>query len=305
MAIQRSTVVDALDANLNELFQDGLTDFGGEYEKIFNIESSDKQSEADSYESGFTSMPEKDEGVAATYDTVIAGIKKTYTHKTYALGYEITEEAIEDNLRTADTFNKLPRALARSAMETIEVTAANVVNQGFSGATGAAAGYDGQYLFSESHPTLDGSTASNQPSTMADLSVTTLTAGLTAVEKYTDERGLKRPTKAVTLAVPADLWNVAEELLGSEYKPYVANNEVNALQKKDLRYFVWHYLTDTDGWVLLSEKSNHKMKFFWRVRLGALRRGTDFDTTNLKHLARMRFSVGYSHWMGTYGSSGG
>jgi len=85
MAIQRSTVVDALDANLNELFQDGLTDHGGEYEKVFNMESSDKQSEADSYESGFTSMPEKDEGVAATYDTVIAGIKKVYTHKTYAL----------------------------------------------------------------------------------------------------------------------------------------------------------------------------------------------------------------------------
>ena len=87
-------------------------------------------------------------------------------------------------------------------------------------------------------------------------------------------------------------------------KTDVANNEVNALQKKDLQYLVNHYLTDTDAWALLAEKGNHRLKFYWRVRLGALKRGTDFDTTNLKHLARMRFSVGYSHWMGTYGSVG-
>lgn len=299
MPITTAQMADALDANLNEMFQDGTKAWPEEYSKIFNVQSSDKQTEKDSYESGFGLMPEKAEGVAATYDVIKPGISETYTHKTYALGYEITEEAIEDNLRTPDTFNKLPMALNRSAVETVEVTSANVFNNGFS-----TAGFDGVSLFNTAHPTLDGSTIANRPTTDADLSVTSLTAGLTTIEKYTDERGLKRPTKAVMLAVPADLWNVAEELLGSEYKPYVANNEVNALQQKDLRYFVWHYLTDTDAWFLLSEKSEHMLKFFWRVRLGALRRGNDFDTTNLKHLSRMRFSVGYSHWMGTYGSAG-
>jgi len=302
MAINSSTIVDALDANLNEMFQDGLKSWGEEYSKIFNVESSDKQSEKDSYESGFQIMPEKNEGVAATYDTILAGISETYTHKTYAQGYEITEEAVEDNLRTPETFGKLPMALNRSAIETVEVTASNVFNNGNVG--GSTSGFDGTTLISASHPDLDGGTQSNTPSTASDLSVTSLTAGLTSIEKFTDERGLKRPTKAVMLAVPVDLWNVAEELLGSEYKPYTANNEVNAFQKKDLRYFVWHYLTDTDAWFLLSEKAEHQLKFFWRVRLGALRRGNDFDTTNLKHLARMRFSVGYSHWMGTFGSPG-
>lgn len=295
----RTQIVDALDANLNEMFQDGLTHWGEEYSKVFNVESSDKQSEKDSYESGFVTMPEKTEGVAASYDAIAPGISKTYTHKTYALGYELTEEAVEDNLRTQETFAKLPQALSRSAIETVEVTAANIFNNGFT-----TNGFDGVPLFSDSHPNLDNSTQSNTPSVQADLSVTSLTAGLTSIEKFVDEKGLKRPTKAVMLAVPVDLWNVAEELLGSEYKPFVANNEVNALQVKDLQYFVWHYLTDTDAWFLLAEKGMHKLKFFWRVRLGALKRGTDFDTTNLKHLARMRFSVDYSHWMGTYGTSG-
>ena len=299
MAINLNVIVDALDANLNQMFQDGLKSWPEEYSKVFNVAGSDKNAEKDSYESGFATMPEKSEGVAATFDTILAGISQTYNHKTYALGYEITEEAVEDNLRTPETFNKLPQALNRSAIETIEVTAANIFNNGFS-----TTGFDGVSLFSTLHPNLDATTQANRPSTDADLSVTSMTAGLTTIEKYVDERGLKRPTKAVMLAIPVDSWNVAEELLGSEYKPYTANNEVNALQQKDLRYFVWHYLTDTDAWFLLSEKAEHMLKFFWRVRLGALRRGTDFDSTNLKHLARMRFSVGYSHWMGTYGTQG-
>lgn len=202
-------------------------------------------------------------------------------------------------MRTAETFNKLPQALARSATETVEITTANIFNNGFSDN-----GFDGVPLFSTSHPRLGAGTQSNKPTTDADLSVSSLTSGLTSIEKYEDERGLKLPTKAVLLAIPTDLWNVAEELIGSDYKPYTSNNEVNALQKKDLQYFVWHYLTDTDAWFLLAEKPNHKLKFFWRVRPGALRKSTDFDSTNLKHLQRMRFSVGYSHYMGTYGSQG-
>lgn len=214
MPITTSTIVDALDANLNEMWQDGLTGWGNEHEKVFNMETSDKQSEKDSYESGFPAMPEKAEGVAATYSAILPGVSETYTHTTYAQGYEITEEAVEDNLRTPETFNKLPQALVRSAEETIEVTAFNVFNNGFS-----TNGFDGVPLFDASHPDLSGTTQANEPSTAADLSVTSLTAGLTAVEKFTDEQGLRRPMKAVMLLVPVDLWNVAEELLGSEYKP--------------------------------------------------------------------------------------
>lgn len=299
MAINSSTIVDFLDANLNEGFLDGLQSWEEEYSDVFNVLTSDKQTEKDSYLSGFRIMPVKTEGAAATYDQLLPGIAETYTHQTYALGYEITEEAVEDNLRTPETFSKLPQALSRSAMETVEVTSFNVFNNGFS-----TNGFDGVPLFSASHPVLAGGTQANRPSTDADLSVTSLTAGLTTIDKYTDERGLKRATRAKMLLVPSDQWNVAEELLGSEYRPYTANNEVNALLKKDLQYKVGHYLTDTDAWFLLAEKGMHQLKFFWRVKLGALKRGTDFDSTNLKHLARMRFSVGYSHWMGTYGTSG-
>ena len=299
MAINLSSIVDALDLNLKEMFQDGLQKWPEEYSKVFNVENSDKQTEKDSYESGFGLVPVKTEGRTATYDAILPGIKVTYTHLTYALGYEITEEAIEDNQRTPETFAKLPAALDRSAMETVEVSAWSVFNNGFS-----TAGFDGVSLFNASHPLLQGGTQSNTPSVQADLSVTSLTAALTAIEKLVDERGLKRPLRAANLVIPIDYWKTARELLDSDYIPESANNAINALQSKKLALVESHYITDTNAWFLVADKAQHFLKFFWRVRPGALRRGTDFDSTNLKHLLRMRFSYGWSHYFGTYGTSG-
>lgn len=299
MAINLSSIVDALDLNLNEMFQDGLQKWPEEYSKVFNVENSDKQTEKDSYESGFGLVPVKTEGRTATYDAILPGIKVTYTHLTYALGYEITEEAIEDNQRTPETFAKLPAALDRSAMETVEVSAWSVFNNGFT-----TAGFDGKALFATDHPLLQGGTQSNKPSVDADLSVTSLTAALTAIEKLVDERGLKRPLRAANLVIPIDYWKTARELLDSDYIPESANNAINALQSKKLALIESHYITDTNAWFLVADKAQHFLKFFWRVRPGALRRGTDFDSTNLKHLLRMRFSYGWSHYFGTYGTQG-
>ena len=186
-----------------------------------------------------------------------------------------------------------------SAIETVEVLAAAIINNGFT-----TNGPDGVPLFSTAHPLLAGGTQANRPTTDADLSVSSLMAALQTIEDMVDDRGKKIMTKAVLLVVPTgNMWTAAE-LLNSQQKPYTANNEINALQEKDLLHFVYHYLTDSDSWIVLAEKEKTRLKFFWRVKLGDLRRGNDFDTTNLKHLARMRCSMGYSHYQGTYGTSG-
>ncbi|MBM4240577.1 MAG: hypothetical protein FJ150_02730 [Euryarchaeota archaeon] len=300
MAITRSQIVDTLDVGLNEIWLDGLKGWDEEYAKIFVVGSSKKQLEKDSYLSGFGNFPEKTEGSPAQYDSLYPGISTNFVPKTYALGYEITEEAVEDNQYEPETFNKFPEALKRSAISTVEVVSANVFNNGFS-----TNGFDGVPLFSVNHLLLGGSTQANTPATQADLSVSSLQAGLQALEDQVDERGKKiASSQAVLLVVPTGNMWTSEELLKSTQKPYVANNEINAIRMKDLTYMVWHYLTDSDSWFLLASKDVLKIKFFWRIKLGDLRRGTDFDSTNLKHLGRMRFAVGYSHYQGTYGSSG-
>lgn len=151
MPINKSQIVDALDADLNEIWLEGLDRWPEEYSKIFNVETSTKASEKDSYISGFGTFPEKAEGVAAQYDVIYQGPSKTYTHKTYALGYEITEEAVEDNQHSADTFAKFPQALNESAIETVELTAAGIINDGLAQTSGTE-GPDGSFLFATDHP---------------------------------------------------------------------------------------------------------------------------------------------------------
>lgn len=85
MAIERSTLVDTLDANLNELWMDGLDRWPEEYSKILVVDTSTQASEKDSYFSGFGRFPAKTEGTAAQYDTVYQGPSKTYVMVTYAL----------------------------------------------------------------------------------------------------------------------------------------------------------------------------------------------------------------------------
>ena len=48
--------------------------------------------------SGFGAAPVKDEGAAITYDDAQEAYTARYTHETIALGFSITEEAVEDNL---------------------------------------------------------------------------------------------------------------------------------------------------------------------------------------------------------------
>lgn len=228
--ISTGNIVDFLDANLNDGWQDGLERWPEEYDALFNVQDSIKQSEKDSYETGFGAMPVKPEGSPAIYDSVMPGIKVIYTHLTYALGYEITEEAIEDNLHTPETFAKLPEALNGAAEETIEVTAANVYNNSFT-----TNGFDGVPLFSTAHPLIGGGTQSNTLTTAADLSVTSLMAGITTFGKFIDERGLHRALTPRLLAVAVDNQFVAEELLKSEYKPL---NSVGASTKNRIAQYV-------------------------------------------------------------------
>ena len=147
MAITRSQIVDTLDVGLNEVWLDGLKGWAEEYSKIFVLGTSKKQVEKDSFLSGFGNFPEKTEGSTAQYDVMYQGPSTNYLHKTYSLGYEITEEAVEDNQYEPETFNKFPEALKMSAVSTVEITASNILNNGFTGS-----GFDGVSLFSTLHP---------------------------------------------------------------------------------------------------------------------------------------------------------
>ena len=301
MAISRSQLLKELLPGLNALFGMSYETYGEEHKEIFETETSERSFEEEQKLSGFSAAPVKNEGNAIAYDNSQEAWTARYNHETIALGFAITEEAVEDNLY--DTLSaRYTKALARAMAYTKQVKGANVLNNGFSS---SYKGGDGQALFSTAHPLVSGGVNSNTPATAADLNETSLEAAVIQIAGWTDERGLLIAAKPRKLVVPPNLMFVATRLLETELRVGTNNNDINALKNNGSipgGYTVNHYLTDTNAWFLCTDVPNG-MKHFVRTPLANSMDG-DFDTGNVRYKARERYSFGWSDPLGAYGSPG-
>ena len=301
MAISRAQLLKELLPGLNALFGLEYARYGEEHKEIFETESSERSFEEETKLSGFSAAPVKNEGSAIAYDNGQEVFTARYNHETIALGFSLTEEAIEDNLYDSLS-SRYTKALARAMAYTKQTKAAAVLNNGFD--TDYPGG-DGQPLFSASHPLVSGGTNSNIPSTAADLNETSLEAAVIQIAAWTDERGLLIAAKPRKLVVPPSLMFVATRLLETELRTATADNDINALKSNGSipeGYAVNHFLTDTDAWFLTTDVPNG-LKHFVRTPMATSMDG-DFDTGNVRYKARERYSFGWSDPLGMYGSEG-
>lgn len=301
MAISRAQLLKELLPGLNALFGLEYNRYGEEHKEIFETETSERSFEEETKLSGFSAAPVKNEGSAIAYDNAQEVFTARYNHETIALGFSLTEEAIEDNLYDSLS-SRYTKALARAMAYTKQTKAAAVLNNGFD--TDYAGG-DGQPLFSASHPLVNGGTNSNIPSTPADLNETSLEAAVIQIAGWTDERGLLIAAKPKKLIIPPSLMFVATRLLETELRVGTADNDINALKSNGSipgGYTVNHFLTDTDAWFLTTDVPNG-LKHFVRTPMSTSMDG-DFDTGNVRYKARERYSFGWSDPLGMYGSEG-
>ena len=301
MAISRAQLLKELLPGLNALFGLEYARYGEEHKEIYETEKSERSFEEETKLSGFSAAPVKNEGSAIAYDNAQEAFTARYTHETIALGFSITEEAIEDNLYDSLSA-RYTKGLARAMAYTKQVKAASVLNNGFSN---SYLGGDGVCLFSTSHPLVNGSTNSNTPSTQADLNETSLEAAVIQIAAWTDERGLLIAAKPRKLIIPPSLQFVATRLLETNLRVGTNNNDINALKNNGSipeGYAINHFLTDTNAWFLTTDVPNG-LKHFERTALQNSMDG-DFDTGNVRYKSRERYSFGWSDPLGVFGSSG-
>ena len=301
MAISRSQLLKELLPGLNALFGLEYKRYGEEHKEIYEIEASERSFEEETKLSGFSAAPVKNEGGAISYDNAQEAFTARYSHETIALGFSITEEAIEDNLYDSLSA-RYTKALARAMSYTKQVKGASVLNNGFSS---SYLGGDGVSLFSTAHPLVNGGTNSNIPSTPADLNETSLEAAVIQISLWTDERSLLIAAKPRKLIVPPALQFVATRLLETELRVGTNDNDINAIKNNGSipeGYAINHFLTDTNAWFLTTDVPNG-MKHFVRVPLQNSMDG-DFDTGNVRYKSRERYSFGWSDPLGMYGSAG-
>jgi len=301
MAISRAQLLKELLPGLNALFGLEYAKYTEEHAEIFEAETSDRSFEEETKLSGFSAAPVKDEGTAIEYDNAQEAFTARYNHETVAMGFSITEEAIEDNLYDSLSA-RYTKALARAMAYTKQVKAASILNNAFDSGTTYG---DGVELCSTAHPLVSGGTNSNEPATGADLNETSLEAAIIQISQWTDERGLLIASRARKLIVPPDLQFVATRLLQTEGRVGTADNDLNAIRTMSSvpeGFSVNHYLTDTDAWFLMTDIPNG-LKHFTRTPMSTSM-DADFDTGNSRYKARERYSFGVSDPLGIFGSPG-
>ena len=300
MAIARPQLLKELLPGLNALFGLEYEKYENEHAEIYETESSERSFEEEVKLSGFGAAPVKPEGSSISFDSAQESFTARYNHETVAMGFSITEEAVEDNLYDSLSA-RYTKALARAMAYTKQTKAAALLNTGFDTFQSG----DGVTLFNTAHPTVAGGSNSNRPSTNSDLNETSLEQAVIDIAAFKDERGLLIAARPRKLIVPPALMFVATRLLQSEMRTGTADNDINALVNNGAipeGFRVNHYLTDTDAFFLTTDIPNG-LKHFERTPMTTQMDG-DFDTGNVRYKARERYSFGVSDPLGMYASPG-
>ena len=300
MAISRAQLLKELLPGLNALFGLEYAKYEDEHAEIYETENSERSFEEEVKLSGFGAAPVKPEGRAISFDQGQESFTARYNHETVAMGFSITEEAMEDNLYDSLSA-RYTKALARAMAYTKQTKAASLLNNGFDTFNSG----DGVTLFSTAHPTVAGGNQKNRLTTNADLNETSLEQMVIDIAAFVDERGLLIAARPRKLIVPPALMFVATRLLQTEQRTATADNDINALRSNGSipeGFTINHYLTDTDAFFLTTDVPNG-MKMFVRTPMATSMDG-DFDTGNVRYKARERYSFGVSDPLGMFGSPG-
>lgn len=300
MAISRAQLLKELLPGLNALFGLEYQTYENEHAEIYETATSDRSFEEEVKLSGFGAAPVKPEGSAIAYDSAQESFVTRWTHETVAMGFSITEEAIEDALYDSLSA-RYTKALARAMAYTKQVKAAALLNNGFTTYNSG----DGVTLFSTSHPTVAGGVNANRLATNADLNETSLEQAAIDIADFVDERGLLIAARPRKLVIPPQLMFVATRLLETEKRVGTADNDVSAIVTNGTYpegYRVNHFLTDPDAFFIKTDVPNG-MKMFQRAPLTTGMDG-DFDTGNVRYKARERYSFGVGDPLAMFGSPG-
>lgn len=300
MTISRSQLLKELVPGLNALFGLEYKRYEEQHKEIYETESSDRAFEEEVKLSGFQAAPNKAEGAGIAYENAQEAYTSRYTHETIALGFAITEEAMEDNLYDSLS-TRYTKALARAMAYTKQVKAANILNNAFTSGLGG----DGVVLCSAAHPLVSGGVNSNRPTVGVDLNETSIEAAVIQMAAWTDERGLLIAAKPKKLIIPPAYMFVAKRVLDSNLRVGTSDNDLNAMKSLGTipeGYTVNNFLTDPNAWFIKTDVPNG-LKHFSRVKMTTGTEG-DFDTGNAKYKARERYSFGWSDPMGIWGSPG-
>jgi hypothetical protein len=274
------------------------------YEGMFTTVSSDKGWEDYLTVTGFVMGREKPQGQGMSFDDQTQGPTTRLTNVTYALGYIVTMEEIQDNL-----YPKVAKSRAKAnAISMVQAKEFNLhlyYNRAF---TSGYVGGDGVTLASTAHPLAGGGTYANRPVAGAMLNEASLEDALISVAGYVDDKGLLISVQPQKLIVPRQQMFQAERLLNSMYQPGTANNDINAIKNTSALpqgYMMSEYLTNPNAWFIRCnvEPSSYGMIYQERMAL-EFDEDNEFNTKNFMAGSVERYTGGWDDARGLWCTPG-
>lgn len=266
--------------------------------KLVNYNTEGKRAYVEDFEiGGFGTLQPKVEGGPIVYQDITPGTPKRYVWTTFALGFRITQEMMEDDLY-AIFGNRMSKALGRSARNNEEIVMHSPFNSAFD--TSYAGFRTGESLIG-THIGLRGASQLNGPATPVDLSLPALQAALEHFHNLTDDSGIPAVyvPKMLVHSI-GDYW-IANQILKSQFLPGGNQNDINQIARENITPHLSHYLTDPDAWFLLSDQTD--INYFSR-RPFTVSNMDDFETGDAKFKGTRRNGAGFGGWRGVYGSPG-
>lgn len=290
--------------NFAELLWPGLKEIYGTnydmaptmYTQFMDVQTSKQAFEKVQGITGFPLAAVKEQGQEAVFSQMFQGFQQEFLHLTYSIGAVVTMEMVEDDLY--NQIKQIPKLLAESMRQTEEIVATNIINNAFS-----TTGPDGTTLISATHPLVGtGGTGTNQPSSAADLTQTSLEQGIIDVMDFRDDQGLRLNTQVEKIVTGRSLYFTVRKILETQYETQTGNNDVNIISNMNIKPVTTNFITDQDAWFLMTNNPS-QLKFF-RRRAAEIQRDNDFATDNLKIKTSTRFSTGFDDWRCIYGTAG-
>src|SRR5687768_13402496 len=124
--MSRNHVALLLERGVRKVFFDEYKLVQDQFRTIYKVVSSQKQSETDVIMAGLSTYGLKPEGQSPIFDAGGQAYSKLYTHRTWALGLEFSEELQEDELY--GYAKAMGGELGRTAKYTQEVQAMDLFN---------------------------------------------------------------------------------------------------------------------------------------------------------------------------------
>ena len=304
MPMVRNQFPYQMDRDIDEMFMDHLMKYPSEYESVANTKNFPKgryyvQAEI----SGLGAVRAISEGGRIEFDTPVEGHRKSVEAVKYGLGFQVTEEMMDDDFHGKT--KQVAGTLADSAKDKINVEYFSLFNDGDDTHTA----WDSSYIFA-AHSTLkSGDTITNKGTSA--LSETTLQAAFEYFDGLVDEAGRKIKVVPDMLLVPTELrWTaarLAKQVGGistSGTVPDLSGNMMTVNPSNGVvdpwNYMVCRYLTDAESWFFLSKK-DHQLYLLWKKKI-SLKSSDDFHTGTRLYKVTTRFKPAAFDYKAVYGA---